>query len=180
MTIEELKKQAQSIDLEEAKRLHAEMFGVRTTEVRETQVTVLHNILFRYWLPALSEAETKALLYICYKTVGYNKEEDAIDWKQMLHGVVTKQTKERLDWGCGIISRETLKEALLVLEVLGLIIVKRPERKGRGATNRYRIREVGAVDELTQEEQNLFSVRNPFEWVTAVRLMVKKNTRKVR
>ena len=79
--------------------------------------------VFDVFLPVLTHAELKVLLYIVRRTFGFKKDADRISLKQIAEGIVTKQGR-RLDSGTGLSRRGTIK-AVKGLEAKGLIEVKR-------------------------------------------------------
>src|SRR5215212_11816818 len=70
-------------------------------------------------LPQLSGAELKVVLYICRRTLGFQKISDNISLQQLLSGIV-KQNGEPLDYGTGL-SKTTLLQTLRDLQTKGII-----------------------------------------------------------
>src|SRR5215210_3216586 len=70
-------------------------------------------------LPQLSGAELKVVLYICRRTLGFQKVSDNISLQQLLSGIV-KQNGEPLDYGTGL-SKTTLLQTLRDLQTKGII-----------------------------------------------------------
>ena len=81
--------------------------------------TPVPDVFFDVLLPLLSGAETKVLLYIIRRTLGFKKTTDAISLTQFEKGIVTHDGKV-LDEGCGL-NRETISKALKSLESRGCI-----------------------------------------------------------
>ena len=91
--------------------------------LRELNTTQVPDEIFDYWLPRLSDAELKVLLYIVRRTLGFRKQADAIKPAQFLSGV-TSRSGAQLDGGCGV-SQKHLYRALSDLQSKGLISVQR-------------------------------------------------------
>ena len=81
--------------------------------------TPIPDQLFDEWLPHLSEAELKVLLYIMRRTFGFKKNADAIRLSQMVHGIVRRDGR-RLDWGAGV-GHSSVQRAAKSLEAKGLV-----------------------------------------------------------
>ncbi len=91
--------------------------------LREVNTTQVPDEVFDYWLPRLSDAELKVLLYIVRRTLGFKKAADAIKPDQFLTGIETAGGV-RLDDGCGL-SEKHLYRAISGLKEKGLIAVER-------------------------------------------------------
>jgi len=91
--------------------------------LREVNTTQVPDEVFDYWLPRLSDAELKVLLYIVRRTLGFKKAADAIKPDQFLTGIETTGGV-RLDDGCGL-SEKHLYRAISGLKEKGLIAVER-------------------------------------------------------
>ncbi len=107
--------------------------------------------LFDLWLPQLTGAELKILLYIVRRTFGFKKDADAISLNQICEGITTRDGRV-LDRGTGLCKTSAYK-AIQRLEGLGLIDVERGQtHKGDSATNIYRLRFCGleSTDGLVQ------------------------------
>lgn len=104
--------------------------------------TPVPDQLFDDWLPHLSEAELKVLLYIMRRTYGFKKDQDAISLRQMAEGITTRNGK-RLDHGAGITQRSVQRAVPMLLEK-GLIQAL-PQRAPDGgyAATIYRLRLLG-------------------------------------
>jgi hypothetical protein len=95
--------------------------------------------LFDVWLPRLSGAELKVLLYIVRRTFGFKKDADAISLSQICKGITTRDGRV-LDRGTGLTKTSAYK-AVQRLEALGLILVDRAQfENGNNAINVYRLR----------------------------------------
>jgi hypothetical protein len=92
--------------------------------------TPVPDEIFDLWLPHLSEAELKVLLYICRRTFGFKKDADAIALSQLVKGIVTREGK-RLDWGAGV-SENSVLRAVKGLEAKGLIYKEAHSSPERG------------------------------------------------
>jgi hypothetical protein len=90
---------------------------------RSVNTTQVPDELFDYWLPRLSDAELKVILYIVRRTLGFRKRVDGIGPRQFLHGVTTAAGRV-LDDGCGLSERH-LYAALAGLKERGLIAIER-------------------------------------------------------
>jgi len=101
--------------------------------------TPIPDQLFDEWLPHLSEAELKVLLYIMRHTFGWKKDSDAISLRQMAEGILRRDGTP-LDHGAGIALR-SIQRALPLLEAKGLILAERQVAPdGGAATTVYRPR----------------------------------------
>ncbi|MBN1618630.1 replication protein [Candidatus Dojkabacteria bacterium] len=101
--------------------------------------TQIPNEVLDQYLPDLSGAELKVLLYIIRKTFGYNKREgDRISLSQIINGVKTKEGKV-IDKGTGL-SKRTAIRAVQFLEKAGLLKVERFKNKNsNNEINFYRL-----------------------------------------
>lgn len=106
---------------------------------RYPSYTQVPNEFFDDLLPHLREAELKVLLYIIRRTLGFEKESDAISFNQFLHGTTTKDGRV-LARGCGLRSRTSLSNALQSLEEKGIIVSEKrtDEEKGMHEATVYR------------------------------------------
>jgi len=101
--------------------------------------TPIPDQLLDEWLPHLSEAELKVLLYIMRRTFGFKKNSDAISLRQMAEGI-TRRDGTRLDHGAGVTLR-SVQRALPGLLAKGLIEAeKHTTPTGDAATTIYRLR----------------------------------------
>jgi len=91
--------------------------------LREVNTTQVPDEIFDHWLPHLSDAELKVLLYIVRRTLGFRKAADAIKPDQFRAGIQTAAGM-RLDDGCGL-SEKHLYRAISGLKEKGLITVER-------------------------------------------------------
>jgi DNA-binding transcriptional ArsR family regulator len=90
-------------------------------------------------LPYLSGAETKIMLYLFRKTLGYKKFSDRLSLSQIANGC-RRRTGEPIDEGSGL-SRSTVAVALKSLEKKGLIVVARMQTQaGDSDMNVYSVR----------------------------------------
>ena len=95
--------------------------------------------LFDMFLPNLTHAELKVILYIIRRTYGFKKYFDRISITQICKGITTKENKQ-LDFGTGL-SRQGAITAVQSLETKGLIIVKRVKTEdGYNTINVYQLR----------------------------------------
>jgi len=119
--------------------------------------TMVPDILFDLYLPALSDAELRVLLYIIRHTLGWKKDSDSISLRQLTDGM-QKRDGTWQDFGCGLTRRGVInaikgtkatkgtkttkaRKAILGLEVKGLICVTRVEGpNGDASVNVYRLR----------------------------------------
>lgn len=101
--------------------------------------TQVPDAVFDRFLPELTGAELKVLLYICRRTFGFKKSDDDISISQLMHGI-TKRNGDRLDYGTGL-SRDSVTRATKSLVDKGLILRTRnsSERRGDQATT-YRLK----------------------------------------
>ena len=94
------------------------------------KMTDVPDLLIDHFLPYLSGAEVKVILYICRKTFGWKKDSDNISLSQMLRGVKTAQG-DYIDRGAGI-SKPSLLKALRGLVDKNLIIKQRRSSRDKG------------------------------------------------
>src|SRR5215218_1032713 len=92
--------------------------------------TPVPDELFDYYLPDLSGAELKVLLYIIRRTFGFKKDSDNISLSQMLTGITTREGTV-LDRGVGL-TKKTLLQALRSLEDRQLIFSQRRQSVEKG------------------------------------------------
>lgn len=92
--------------------------------------TQVPDAVFDRFLPELTGAELKVLLYICRRTFGFKKSDDDISISQLMHGI-TKRNGDRLDYGTGL-SRDSVTRATKSLEDKGLIVRTRNSSDRRG------------------------------------------------
>lgn len=90
---------------------------------RLVNTTQVPDELFDYWLPRLSDAELKVILYIVRRTLGFRKRVDGIGPRQFLAGVTTAAGRV-LDDGCGLSERH-MYAALASLKDKGLVAIER-------------------------------------------------------
>jgi flagellar biosynthesis/type III secretory pathway M-ring protein FliF/YscJ len=147
----------------------------KTFAIINTNTIQLPKVVSRYWAPALSEAELKTLLYLIDKTFGYDKEEgDAISLSQMTDGVVKKDKENgkeiRIDWGVGV-KRKALLDALMMLELLGLVQVIRgkKENSNENKTNMYKVKIYEEYENMSADEKKLYMSDNPYKKVELYR-----------
>ncbi len=93
----------------------------------------LPSLIAEEWLPILSHAELKCVLYICRRTWGWRKEWDSISIDQFMHGIKAKNGKQS-DYGTGL-KRTAMRSAIKSLEAKGLIEINRRSTK----TNFFRL-----------------------------------------
>ena len=86
--------------------------------------------VFDEFMPHLSGAELKVLLYIIRRTFGFKKESDNISLQQLLHGITTAEGTV-LDRGTGL-SKKTLLETIKSLMEKNLILTERRRSKEKG------------------------------------------------
>lgn len=101
---------------------------------QEERIVPLPQEFADRWLARLERAELRCYIYICRRTRGFGKHEDAISIEQFMHGIRTRDGR-RLDEGTGL-TRNAVRSALARLEALGLIIRTRrdSDRHGHEAT----------------------------------------------
>ncbi len=116
--------------------------------------TAVPDVLLDYWLPRLSGAEQKIILYIVRHTNGYHREKAQISESRFLNGTLSADGR-RLDWGAGV-GADALADALRAggkprtgsdrkerakrpnLVSRGLVLVERARAPHGGCeTNRY-------------------------------------------
>lgn len=87
--------------------------------------TQIPNVVLDQWMPHLSHAELRIVLYVARRTYGFGKEADAISLKQMCDGI-TKKDGTVLDEGTGL-SRSGVIKACASLEAKGVLMKVRKE-----------------------------------------------------
>jgi hypothetical protein len=111
----------------------------KDTSFQRPTTTPTPDEIFDFWLPDMSEAELKIILYIVRRTFGFKKDADAISLNQICNGITTKDGRV-LDRGTGL-CRSSAYKAVQSLEAQGLISVERSQtHKGDNATNIYTLR----------------------------------------
>lgn len=114
------------------KTFHFEGFSLQ----RYTQIP---NTFFTQVVQNLSHAEVRVLLYIFYRTFGWNKDRDAISVKQMIEGIKARDGRV-LDEGTGL-ARSSVQVAIKGLVEKGIIEVhKAISPDGDNEVNVYRLR----------------------------------------
>lgn len=85
----------------------------------------------------LSGAELKVLLYLFRRTLGFQRDRDAVSLTQLATGVTRSSTGEQLDRGTGL-GRNTIIAALKSLEAAGYIVSeKQQDESGAAGTTVY-------------------------------------------
>jgi len=92
--------------------------------------TPVPDEVFDLWLPHLSGAELKVLMYIIRRTFGFKKDADAISLAQITKGIV-KRDGTRLDGGAGVVKSSAVL-AIQELEAKGLIFAERQQTAEHG------------------------------------------------
>jgi hypothetical protein len=84
------------------------------------------DTLLDYWLPRLTGAQLRALLFLVRETYGFRRPDAMVGLSipQFLHG---KRRDDRQVCGCGLKSKTSLRRALHELEGLALVYRHRPE-----------------------------------------------------
>lgn len=107
--------------------------------------------IFDRWLPRLTGAQLKVLLYIVRRTFGFGKNADAISLNQICKGIQTRDGRV-LDHGTGL-ARSTASKAIAELEKMGLIAVTRSQNDGGNtAPNIYQLRMQEPLSEAPDED----------------------------
>lgn len=97
---------------------------------RRPYYTQVPDEVFDQFLPDLSGAELKVLLYICRRTLGFKKDSDNISLAQIVGGI-KKRDGSTLDRGTGL-AKSTVLPALRRLKALGLIETEQRSDAERG------------------------------------------------
>ncbi len=106
------------------------------------------DAIFDVWLPHLSGAELKVLLYIVRHTFGYRKDADNISISQFLHGIEKLDGTGWQDHGTGL-SQPAITAAVRRLVALGLVTATRQTaRSGGDAPTRYSLIMRGSKESL--------------------------------
>lgn len=104
--------------------------------------TQVPDALFDRFLPELSGAELKVVLYIVRRTFGFKKTDDDISISQLMNGI-TKRNGDVLDYGTGL-SRDSVTRATKSLVDKGLIVrVRNSSAKQGDLATTYRLRMKG-------------------------------------
>ena len=101
--------------------------------------TPVPDDVFDLWLPHLSGAELKVLLYICRRTFGFKKTADRISFAQLTHGITTAAGRT-LDYGTGlsVAGAQTAVKGLLAHGLICKATQQAPD--GGNAPTTYRLR----------------------------------------
>jgi hypothetical protein len=101
----------------------------------------------------LNRNEYDVFMYIIRRTLCFQKLSDAISMSQFQNGI-TGRDGQRLDYGCGIKSSDTISRALKELERQGFIVIQRSTRaNGSAAPNLYLVQPENIVAKLKDGEQ---------------------------
>ena len=101
--------------------------------------TPVPDDLFDLWLPYVTGAELKVLLYLMRRTFGWKKDADAVSLSQICAGI-TRRDGTPLDQGTGL-SRSTALAAIAGLEAKRLIVAQRdPNAAQTHQATVYRVR----------------------------------------
>jgi len=111
--------------------------------------TMIPDRFLDHYMADMTGAEVKAFLYICRRTYGFKKEQDAISFKQLLEGI-RRHDGSVVDKGTGL-SRAGLSAALEGLEAKGLIIRTRLD-KAHQESNVYSVNKYG-IDKAGSENR---------------------------
>ena len=107
--------------------------------------TQVPDELFDLWLPHLSGAELKVLLYLMRRTFGWKKDADAVSLAQICRGI-RRRDGTPLDAGTGL-AVSTAVAAVKGLEAKRLIIAARAQQPdGEHATTVYQVRLRGSAE----------------------------------
>jgi hypothetical protein len=117
--------------------------------IQRPNTTQTPDVLFDKWLPELTFAELKVLLYIVRRIFGFRKDTDEISLKQICEGVRRRNGKV-LDKGTGL-SRKAAFQAVQSLEKRGLIKVDRAQAED--GVNLVNIYSLVITDESEEEKQ---------------------------
>ena len=113
--------------------------------------TAIPNQLLDMFIPFLSAAEVRVLLYVLRRTFGFGKQLDGISLRQICEGVVSL-TGRRLDYGTGL-SKPAVIEAIRVLGGCGLLFSQAPSKKGKGSVKVYAVVLTGRAKKIVDESR---------------------------
>jgi hypothetical protein len=82
--------------------------------------TAVPNVVFDQWLAILGFAELKVYLYLIRRIRGFHKQHDAISLAQMERGLLSRDSRQRLDRGTGL-AASNIRTALNKLIEYGLV-----------------------------------------------------------
>lgn len=129
-----------------------------------SKTTPTPDVVFDFFLSQLSGAELKLLLYIIRRTMGFNKDADAISLRQMTSGIVTRAGRI-LDRGTGLDRTTAIKSARALVE-RGIITISRVKsERGENSINVYGLRFKLKAGSRGVEKSNYASVEEPLEVV---------------
>ena len=100
--------------------------------------TQIPNVILDFILPRIPEAEARCLLYICRRTFGFQRYSDFIGLGQFENGLTERRAGRKLDYGTGL-NRTSIIRALSVLELAGIITVRRARKRIVVGVNNYQI-----------------------------------------
>lgn len=104
-----------------------------------SNTTQVPDVFFDEIMPFLNLAETRVLLYIIRRTIGFKKDWDGISLNQMANGII-KTSGERLDHGTGL-HPNSIRAATKALVEKGILVVSEQfDRDGGQKENRYCLR----------------------------------------
>lgn len=102
----------------------------RTIPPTPSRFTAIPDVVIDFLMAILTGAEFKVCIYICRRTLGFNKDVDTISISQLAGGITTKDGRV-LDKGTGL-SRDSVARAVRSLEKRGLIIRTRHQSNEKG------------------------------------------------
>jgi hypothetical protein len=113
------------------------------------------NILFDLMRGILKRNEYDVFMYIVRRTLGFHKLSDAISLSQFQSGIV-KQDGQRLDYGCGIKSTDTILRAVRELERLGFVTRQQvQERNGAFSSTIYTLCPEAILQAVKPEQEEV-------------------------
>ena len=101
--------------------------------------TQVPDVFFDEIMPFLNLAETRVLLYIIRRTIGFKKDWDGISLDQMANGII-KTNGERLDHGTGLHANSIRSATKSLVEKGVLVVSEQFDRDGGQKENRYCLR----------------------------------------
>lgn len=102
--------------------------------------TQIPNVILDHWMPYLSDAQLRVVLYIARRTYGFGKDADSISLKQMSEGI-KKKDGTVLDHGTGLSKAGVVKACnqLSSEKYQVLIREKRSDDRGGDSVTMYRL-----------------------------------------
>lgn len=133
--------------------------------------TQIPNVLLDWILPVITDAERSVMLYLVRRTLGFQRESDAISLEQFVHGM--HRTGHTYDLGCGV-SRRAVIDAMSFWEATGLVI----HLEGGLGRSHVSVYQLNLKCELVQNLHLLEELENPREKIVQLLHPFRKGAKK--